>query len=591
MIRALLLVAAAAALWGAGVAASGGFDVRLGALSLRSHDPVPAFAVAAVCLLAAFHRGAHAVGDAVAWWWGTVERRAAPAALLVAALTVAFGAMWGTYVAGGPDSYCYVNQAEILARGDVRELQPIVARAPWPDRAAAFVPIGHVPTPGAEGAIVPMCAAGYPLLMAAARLVAGRTAMFWIVPLMGGLAVWLTFLLGRRAAGPLQGLFASLLLATSPTFLYQIVQPMTDVPAAALWTLALLAAIAPGRSGAAQPLAAGVATGAALMVRPNLLPLAAVTAAFASFGRRPVAVRTVATSALWFAAGVLPFVVTIALLQNAMYGGALRSGYGDLGSLFSVDHVLPNLTRYPAWLISTETPFVLLALAAPWVLRRGEPRQHAWRLLAFAAATFACYIPYEVFDAWWYLRFVLPAFPPLLVLSSAVFLALLARVRVGLPLRAVGAMAVAIGVAAFHLSAAASGNAFRMRDLEQRFRDGGEYVARRLPANAAVVTFWQSGSVRFYSGRQTVVWNAIDPRWLDRALEFLRSEGLRPYLLFERDEEQEFRRRFEGHSPLGALDWPPLADISRQVRIYDPSDRERYRRGERIQTERVRTIR
>jgi mono/diheme cytochrome c family protein len=51
-------------------------------------------------------------------------------------------------------------------------------------------------------------------------------------------------------------------------------------------------------------------------------------------------------------------------MQNAMYGGPLRSGYGDLGALFSMDHIGPNLRRYPAWLLQTHTPIVLLALAA-----------------------------------------------------------------------------------------------------------------------------------------------------------------------------------------------------------------------------------
>jgi hypothetical protein len=338
------------------------------------------------------------------------------------------------------------------------------------------------------------------------------------------------------------------------------------------------------------PFRAGLAAGAALMVRPNLLPLAMVAGAIVCL-MRPFTWRVVSWSALSFSAGVLPFVAAIAAIQNAMYGGPLRSGYGALDSLFGIGHVIPNLQRYPVWLVHTETPFVLLALAAPWMVPRGDARRAAWWLLVFAAVTFACYIPYEVFDAWWYLRFVLPAFPPLLILASAVFVAFMIRVPFSVPLRAATAMVMTAVLVAFHLTAAASGNAFRMRDFERRFRDGGEYVARHLPANAAVITSWQSGSVRFYSARQTMVWREIQPEWFDRSLEFLRSEGYRPYLLFERDEEQEFRRRFEGRSPLGALDWPPMADIHRQVRIYDPADQARYRNGEPVRTDRVRSVR
>ena len=123
-------------------------------------------------------------------------------------------------------------------------------------------------------------------MMAAARTIAGRAGMFWIVPLMGGLAVWLTFVLGRRIGGAAAGLMAAVLLASSPVFLYQIVQPMNDVPAAALWLLALvLASRAAARPDWISQAWTGAAAGAALVVRPNLLPLAAVTALWIATAR------------------------------------------------------------------------------------------------------------------------------------------------------------------------------------------------------------------------------------------------------------------------------------------------------------------
>ena len=60
---------------------------------------------------------------------------------------------WGSWVAGGSDSYCYVHQAERwadvfgqLARGRLAGLQvpePLALDAPWPDAARAFAPSGH----------------------------------------------------------------------------------------------------------------------------------------------------------------------------------------------------------------------------------------------------------------------------------------------------------------------------------------------------------------------------------------------------------------------------------------------------------------
>ncbi len=91
--------------------------------------------------------------------------------------------------------------------------------------------------------------------------------------------------------------------------------------------------------------------------------------------------------------------------------------------------------------------------------------------------------------------------------------------------------------------------------------------------------------MRFYSGRQTIVWDALDPAWLDRSLDFLKARGYRPYFLFEHDEESQFRQRFAAQSRAGALEWPPYAQIDRDVRIFDLADDERYRRGEKIETD------
>jgi hypothetical protein len=94
--------------------------------------------------------------------------------------------------------------------------------------------------------------------------------------------------------------------------------------------------------------------------------------------------------------------------------------------------------------------------------------------------------------------------------------------------------------------------------------------------------------MRFHAGREIVMWDSLDPAWLDRGLTWLRSQGYQPYLLFERREEQEFRARFRGQSDVGAVDWPPRFDLNRQVRIYDPADRARFLAGESYPTENAR---
>jgi len=507
----------------------------------------------------------------------------------IAALSAAIvGAIWGTHVAGGPDSYCYLSQAELFASGHVAHPVRLASMASWARGADAFVPVGHVPAARQVGASVPMCSPGYPLAMAAARGMGGRPAMFAIVPLCGAAAVWLTFVLGRRTAGPVAGAIAAVLLAASPPFLYQIVQPMSDVPAAAAWVAALVAVShARFSTSLAWACAGGIVTGIALLVRPNLAPLA-VVAGLAVFTQPPGERRRVVATWIAFALGVLPSVVTVAMLQNAMYGGPLKSGYGDLSFLFRLEHVWPNLQRYPVWLLETETPIVLLALSAPWLARHQLARRHVVWLLGFVAAAFGCYIPYEVFDAWWFLRFLLPAYPPLLVLTAAASVWLFER----RPLSwRVASYAVVVVVAIILVRVSIERHAFGLWEFERRFELAGEYVASRLPDNALIVAAQETGSVRFYANRLTMAWRELPPDALDTALAFVRDHHYRPYLLIETGEQQEFVDRFHATSPIGGLAWPPIVDINHMLRIYDPDDYAKYRSGERVTTERIWTKR
>ena len=146
---------------------------------------------------------------------------------------------------------------------------------------------------------------------------------------------------------------------------------------------------------------------------------------------------------------------------------------------------------------------------------------------------------------------------------------------------------VAVAVAVAGIWTARSHQAFELRRLESVYPRTGAEADRRLPRNALVVTSRYSGSVRYYAGRETLVWDALDPASLDRAVAFGRAQGLEPFFMLDSGEEEPFRLRFAG-SDLARLDWPPRIEIAPQVRIYEPAARERYRRGESIVTEYVR---
>jgi hypothetical protein len=524
------------------------------------------------------------------------------AALLLAVF--AAGVHWGTFAAGGSDSYCYVHQAEGWATGHLQVVEPLAFEAPWPNAPLTFAPAGHIPSPTVRGAAVPMCPAGLSIAMAPFVWAGGARGVFLVVPLFGALLVWSVYVLGSRFSRRV-GLASAALVACSPAFLFQLMQPMSDVPAAALWVMAAASAT---RASRRAPLMAGLATSSAILVRPNLLPMGIVLGAFflakgtesgaatthAGESRRHLTLSPHFAEAAIFAATAAPGCLAVALIQQMFYGSPLRSGYGSLDVLFSAANIGPNAARYLTWMWQSHTPAWLIALAAPFVL----PGSLTALLLSLAAVNVACYLPYAVFNDWWYLRFLLPAIAIVIVLMTAVINAIAARfdnlqVREEAsrahPSRTRRVRAAVVGVVAvilclLFIQQARGRSVFDLHRLESRYERAGVYVAGHLPPNALVITSWESGSVRFYGHRRTLVWDALDPAWLDRVIAYSRARGLEPFLLFERWEEPIFRQRFAG-SAIAALDWPPAAEIAGQVRIYRPDDREKYLSGNGVATE------
>lgn len=511
----------------------------------------------------------------------TAERAALVLAIALAAATATSAWRWRTHAVGGSDSACYALMARAYAAGETQPLSALALEAPWPDPSRVAAPGGFLPSETRAGAAVPICAPGYGLLIAPLLAAIGPVAVHVVPPVAAAVVVLVAFLAARRLAGPGAGLVAAALTAIHPIVQFQAVQPMNDITTAALWAGALAAAVA-GRAGLS-----GILLGVGLLVRPNLA-LGAVVAA-------PIVVWQVArvgASGAWprawraacaIAAGTAPAIVAVLALNASLYGSPLRSGYGNLESLFAWAHVPQNVAAYGATWLHTSTPIVLLAWAAPWLVGR-ERRVDAWGLLAGALALGGVYLLYRPFPEWWYLRFFLPA----VVLATVLAAAALVRVaqRGG---RVSGIAVPALVVAAVAVSTwptAAAQDARRLWRLEARFPLTAAAVGRQFDTSAVAVTSWQSGAIRFGPGHEVVMWDALDPAWLDRAIDWLEARGRAPVIVLETWEEELFRRRFAGQT-FGALDWPPRYDVDGRVHVFVPGDRRRYERGEAVGPERL----
>ncbi len=511
----------------------------------------------------------------------TKTRALSVAVILFAAIGVfSVGVHYGTFAAADTDPYGYISEAELMARGALRVDQRFALTMPWRKAELSFIPTAfkEATTPGF---IVPTYPPGLPLVMAAAlRITNARDAVFYVVPVLGAMIVCATAVLGWKLRSELVGASAAVLLATSPSFVLQVTQPVSDVPAAAWWTLSVILAL---HAAPWAPPLAGAAAALAILTRPNLVPLAGVLVAFylwrvlrADVSRR----RAEMWRTVWFSVPILAGCVAVGAINDYLYGSPLRSGYAPLQELYRWEHVMPNLDRYPRWLLTTQSPFIYLGFVAPFLTR---VKSQSWLLLAFAGLVILLYIPYGYFerDNWGYLRFLLPAYPALIVLSLLAGVALVGRVVPDARRSVIVTIIFVIVLAGWQSYESVRRNTLGLRHVEQRYVDVGRYIAAGMPSDAVLIAALHSGSIRYYSARVTIYYPNLHFTELDRAVAALIAMGRRPYFVLEQGEEPHFRWHFGSNNELGRLDWPPLVQSTRgaRVHIYDPADRPRFLAG------------
>jgi hypothetical protein len=573
--RALVVIGGLAVVWAIAVLWTGGFLVHLGSLRLSSRSArnpalLTLLSLAAAWVTAPAGRRTETLGlecqriaDLVPRWLAfvpTISNPAVPLAAATAIVIVIVGFARGAFVVGGSDSYGYVSQAHLWATGTLRQEPPLVRELSSGLALDVFTPLGY--RPSVDGTtIAPTYSPGLPIVMAVFETLLGPRSVFWVIPLLGGLLVWTTFLIGRRIGGPGAGAVAAILVATTPAVLFLLTAaPLSDLPAAAWWMLTLACISSRGRLMA---LGAGAAAALAILTRPNLLPLIAIPCALLVqrfVADRRARVRTTQEASL-FGFGVMPAVVTIAAVNDLLWGSPLSSGYGPLSALYDVSRVFRNLILYTRVILVQMPAIALLAIAAI-AIARGQ-RLHAARdrtmlkaLVWFVVVAVGCYLPFPAYDSADNLRFLVPALPPMLVLTSIVAFSWFAPL---IQKHTFWFVLALVFVTGYGVDYARRMQAFDTRYL-QKFAVMGDYVAR-LPERAVVFSMLHSGSAVYYSGRPIVRYDLLPPSRLDPLIAELRQHSYVPYILLDEDERMVFETRFEGHSTLAALDWDPVVSL------------------------------
>ena len=524
--------------------------------------PVAIAALVAAAAWAALAQKARALQSDLDDLFAAVSRRAWPLIAGVSILAALTAGAFATRSVAGADASGYVSEAAMLGRGALVFVDDLADLRRGFD-AYLTSPLGW--RPSSETTQVPTYPPGLPLLMALPHAAAGVAGASAVVVISAALAVMSTGLLAVRLGGGLAGLLASVLLAFTPVFLHQAIQPMSDVPVTAAWMLCFLWLQEGGRRDAL----AGLACAVAVLIRPNLAPLAIVP--------------------LWMAQRRLAFAVPVAVaglglaaLQQVWYGSPFRSGYGATDELFALSNVVPNVGRYAGWMFAT-APLTFVGVLGAFRLRHDA---RARGILAFAALVITAYLVYAVFDDWTYLRFLLPASAVFAVFAAAELAAWVDRTPSAF--RLVAVFLVLLGCAATGAATARSRDTFKLADQLARIDQVAEFLRKETPATAVVVAGEQSGAMRYATGRSIVRWEAATPDSFRASLSALEHASRPVVIVLDAFEENLFRARLSA-VPAAALDWPPIVDAgsARRTRVWRVDDRERFLRGERIDTLRI----
>jgi len=447
-----------------------------------------------------------------------------------------FLAAHSTPVAGGADSAGYLNSARLFARGKLTEkLRTVPEFAPV--RPASLTPLGYVAWTD-PARVAPSYPTGLPLHLALARIFIGPTAAPFLVEIGAALALLWLFYLSARELGlqPWLALAGALMLAVAPLTIFSATQPLSDLLATTWCLAAFYAALRARRSsGHGWALLSGVAAGIAVLVRPTDLLILPALALLVGNWRRLIGV----------ALGGAPLALALTAYNLHVFGQVFATGYGDIRGLLDSAWFIPTALHIAKWLALTMPAVVLvLPLALLW-------RTPSWRECAALALWGATLVGFYCFysvthEAWWSLRFILPAVPPLLLLALLGVRHVMSVLPPATAARGNNAAAALLAAWALGLSCYQTPRigVFLVKLSQTPFETTCQWLQDRLPGNAIVVCMQASGAVYYYTGFPTLRWDQLTDAERARFVQAARDARRPVYaLLFTFEQDQVLKEQ------------------------------------------------
>lgn len=445
--------------------------------------------------------------------------------------------------AGGADASGYLHSGRLLTEG---KLSTVLRTVPELHGASPydFQPLGFS-AEETSPRLVPTYPVGLPLHLALVCAVAGwHWGPYLVIIGAAWAALALSYALARRlGASRLSATIAAVSLAWCRVFISGAVQPLSDTLATVWCLLAVLAALRARSGGIRWSVACGLAFAAAVYVRPSNVMLLPTLIVLLGCGKDLIAAG--------FAG--LPWAVLLGAYQKYLYGAATRSGYGPIFGIFEARYFWPTLVHFAQWILRL-LPFAWLALPALFVLPWSRLRRELIALIAWAAAFILFYAFYQVsHEDWSGLRFIEPAFPPLLVLAALGLDAWRMRSPSRLSASFGAGLAVVATLVAFGANVALGFPNGRRHD--RMYVEATHWAREHIPSDAIVVSMLYTGTLYFETPLPALRWDSVSAENGPRYVTALHRAGRPVYAIVHNFEIADPRMK---HVP-GR--WEKLADF------------------------------
>jgi len=453
-------------------------------------------------------------------------------------------ASYAAYTVGGSDSAGYAQVARSILKGG------FVRRVPGPDLLGLpndfnqlFMPLAYDPGPQ-PGTMTPSYPVGFPMLMALGALVAGwEHGPFLVTPMVGLMSLLLIYLVGLELGLPRGfSIAGAVMLAASPTFIHYSMQPMSDVVEMFCGLGAILGALR-SRKRDGWALLAGAAFGMAVLTRPSsvllLIPLI--------FG-----LRLKFKNILFFILGGLPLAAIFFVYNIVTHNHPLPIGYWTpRRGYMKTTGFADRFNYYSYWIAVTMSPLPLLGWLGVPADRKVEWRNRAM-LISWFGAYLLFYSCYDIYGAWWYTRFLLPAYPAMILGALLVARDVVPLLRKAISeveqarLRRIG-LAILLSVTLiFENHNVKRFDLFSFGAGEKVYYTSSRWADQTIPGNSLLVSMQMSGALGFYTDRPIVRWDFLRPeQWAELKMRAA-EKGYRWYALLMPFEIEDAQKRLSG---------------------------------------------